>query len=123
MLFETKEAADKFIAWNADDMEAHTGRKPVRAYYCHYCNGWHVTKNGNDEFFKQKDEKNAEVAEAAVEQGGANTGYFNTSRKKSKRYINKSLQDFLHSARKNAKWKNIKKYKKRNGNRDNWKDD
>lgn len=43
MLFKTKEEAIRFISFNADSVEKETGKRPVRAYYCHYCGGWHVT--------------------------------------------------------------------------------
>ena len=66
---------------------------------------------------------NAKVAEAAVEQGGRNTGYFNTSKKNNKRYLNKSYQDLLHSIRKNGTWEAKNKNKKRYGKRDRWKED
>jgi len=43
MLFATKEEAARFIRYNADDVESETGKRPVRAYYCRDCGGWHVT--------------------------------------------------------------------------------
>ncbi len=43
MLFETKEEAVRFINFNADTIEEETGKRPVRAYYCYACGGWHVT--------------------------------------------------------------------------------
>lgn len=45
ILFETKEEAVRFINYNADTIEYETGRRPVRAYYCHTCGGWHVTSS------------------------------------------------------------------------------
>lgn len=123
MVFDTEEEANKFLEWNADDMFRNTGYKPVRAYYCQSCQGWHVTKHGNEEFYSQRNSMNAKVAEAAYEQGGKNTGYYNTSKKKSKRHLNKSYQDLLHSIRKNGTWKAKRKSKKRYGNRDRWKEE
>jgi len=122
MTFDSEESALKFIEWNGDEMEAKTGFKPVRAYYCHCCQGWHVTKHGNEEWYRERNEKNAEVADVAKEQGGGNTGYSNF-KKKNKRYLNKSYQDLIHSIRRNAGWKRKKACKKRFGNRDNWKDE
>jgi len=43
MLFETEKKANNFIKFNSDEIEAETGYKPVRSYYCMYCDGWHVT--------------------------------------------------------------------------------
>ena len=45
LLFETKNKAENFIRRNADEIgaESKTGKKPVRAYYCAACGGWHVT--------------------------------------------------------------------------------
>lgn len=45
MLFATKEEAKRFIYYNADIIEHETGKKPVRAYYCYDCAGWHVTSS------------------------------------------------------------------------------
>ena len=45
MLFKTKDEAIRFIQYNADCIENETGRKPVRAYYCYDCSGWHVTSS------------------------------------------------------------------------------
>ena len=123
MFFETEEEAKKFIEWNAEDMYNSTGYRPVRTYYCQSCQGWHVTKHGNESFFRERNDMNAKVAEAAVEQGGRNTGYFNTSKKVNKRYLNKSYQDLLHSIRKNGTWKAKNKNKKKYGKRDGWKED
>ena len=45
MLFETKEKADAFIAYNALEILEETGKAPVRSYYCPLCCGYHVTSN------------------------------------------------------------------------------
>lgn len=45
MLFETKDEAIRFIHYNADTVEQETGKRPVRAYYCYDCGGWHVTSS------------------------------------------------------------------------------
>lgn len=41
--FETEAKAENFLRYNADDIYNETGRKPIRAYYCMVCGGWHVT--------------------------------------------------------------------------------
>lgn len=41
MLFETEQKAMRFIEMNADDFTS--SRRPVRAYFCKGCGGWHVT--------------------------------------------------------------------------------
>lgn len=43
MLFASKKEALLFLKYNADTIEEGTGKKPVRAYYCHLCGGWHLT--------------------------------------------------------------------------------
>ena len=47
LLFETEKKALTFIKFNADEIEAETGRKPERAYYCECCGGWHTTSMKN----------------------------------------------------------------------------
>ncbi len=42
-LFEEKNKALNFIKYNADVIESENGYKPIRAYYCSCCGGWHVT--------------------------------------------------------------------------------
>src|SRR5690606_31040091 len=29
--------------FNADDIFKESGKRPIRAYFCHACGGWHVT--------------------------------------------------------------------------------
>ena len=43
IVFETKKEAYRFLKFNADEIEAESGKRPVRAYYCTACGGWHVT--------------------------------------------------------------------------------
>lgn len=43
IVFETEKKALNFIKWNADEIESESGRRPVRAYYCDCCGGYHVT--------------------------------------------------------------------------------
>ena len=43
IVFETEKKALNFIKWNADEIESESGRRPVRAYYCECCGGYHVT--------------------------------------------------------------------------------
>ena len=47
ILFETEKKAELFIKYNADEIgeQNRTGKKPVRAYYCQVCGGWHVTSS------------------------------------------------------------------------------
>ena len=47
LLFETEQKALRFIKFNADEIEAETGRKPERVYYCECCGGWHTTSMKN----------------------------------------------------------------------------
>ena len=47
LLFETEQKALRFIKFNADEIEAETGRKPERDYYCVCCGGWHTTSMKN----------------------------------------------------------------------------
>ena len=43
MLFGSEDAAQRFIEFNADDIEARTGTAPRYAYYCDLCCGWHLS--------------------------------------------------------------------------------
>ena len=43
MLFASKKEAILFLKYNAEAIEEETGKRPVRAYYCNYCCGWHLT--------------------------------------------------------------------------------
>lgn len=47
MLFASKKEALLFLKYNADTIEEETGKKPVRAYYCIQCCGWHLTSKPN----------------------------------------------------------------------------
>lgn len=42
-LFASKEKALDFIEKYGAEIKSRNGYAPVRAYYCHFCNGWHVT--------------------------------------------------------------------------------
>lgn len=65
--FETEDKANRFIKFNADEIESETGVRPERSYYCISCDSWHITskKNRNvksrteaviDEYNKSKEE-------------------------------------------------------------------
>lgn len=43
LTFETEAKAENFLRYNAEDIYNETGKKPIRAYYCMACGGWHVT--------------------------------------------------------------------------------
>lgn len=43
LVFESEKKALNFIKFNGDEIEEEKGYRPVRAYYCQCCNGWHVT--------------------------------------------------------------------------------
>ena len=43
MVFESSKEAYRFLRYNADEIETENGKRPVRAYYCSACGGWHVT--------------------------------------------------------------------------------
>lgn len=45
MVFSSREKAERFIAYNADEIYEETGRRPIRAYFCVACGGWHVTSH------------------------------------------------------------------------------
>ena len=60
MLFESKEKADKFIAYNSEGMLEENGKAPVRSYYCEMCGGYHVTSNPSlvaGESLNQRDQR------------------------------------------------------------------
>ena len=43
LLFETERKALNFIRYNGDTIEKESGYRPIRAYYCHCCGGYHTT--------------------------------------------------------------------------------
>ena len=63
MLFESKEEADRFIAYNRDEMLKGRRKAPVRSYYCEICGGWHVTSNPSKEDAKRLNVKDKALAE------------------------------------------------------------
>ena len=62
-LFKSKEEADRFIAFNRDEILKGRRKAPVRSYYCEICGGWHVTSNPSKEDAKRLDVKDKELAE------------------------------------------------------------
>lgn len=59
MLFKTEKKANNFMKFNNDTIESENGYKPVRAYFCICCNGWHLTSKQRFErnTITQKNEK------------------------------------------------------------------
>jgi len=51
MLFPTKEKADNFIRFNADDIAGNNRYTPIRSYLCTACGGWHVTHKPESETY------------------------------------------------------------------------
>ncbi len=43
MLFESEKKALNFIKFNSENIEEENGIKPIRAYFCQSCCGWHIT--------------------------------------------------------------------------------
>lgn len=43
MVFGTKKEAEMFMMYNGDDINDEKGYRPIRAYYCRNCMGWHIT--------------------------------------------------------------------------------
>lgn len=56
ILFETDKKADNFIRFNAEEIEAETGRRPVRSYFCICCGGYHVTSKAPDPGMRSRSE-------------------------------------------------------------------
>lgn len=72
ILFKTKNEAIRFIQYNADCIENETGRRPVRAYYCYDCGGWHMTsrrysQNRKSIFRRFGEEKGAAISAKIME--------------------------------------------------------
>jgi hypothetical protein len=61
--FETEKEANTFLKFNADNIEAETGIKPIRSYHCISCNSWHVTSKKAPLFVKSKTEAILEIYE------------------------------------------------------------
>lgn len=62
MLFESQKKADRFIAFNGNEILEETGRAPVRSYYCLFCCGWHVTSNPSQTDAQKLDERDQQKA-------------------------------------------------------------
>lgn len=45
MRFSTKQEADLFIRYNADEISDASGYAPVRSYFCDMCQCWHLTSH------------------------------------------------------------------------------
>ncbi len=43
MLFPSEKKALRCIEMNGDEIYEKSGRRPIRAYYCIACGGWHIT--------------------------------------------------------------------------------
>lgn len=43
MRFETEDKANRFLKFNANEIEEETGLRPERSYYCMACDSWHIT--------------------------------------------------------------------------------
>lgn len=50
MLFGTKKEAELFMKYNGDEIQEKHGYRPLRAYFCQGCGGWHVTSQPRDEY-------------------------------------------------------------------------
>lgn len=59
MLFPTKEKAERFIKFNAKDIWSYG--KPLRAYYCPACFGWHITHHEFKAFYEGRTERIVEM--------------------------------------------------------------
>ncbi|MBR5607605.1 MAG: hypothetical protein IKW44_04375 [Bacteroidaceae bacterium] len=55
MLFPTKEKADNFIKFNAEEIAENNKNVPTRSYYCPSCGGWHVTHIADKERYARVD--------------------------------------------------------------------
>ena len=45
MLFSSEKKANNYLKFNANTVLEENGRKPIRAYFCEACGGWHVTSS------------------------------------------------------------------------------
>lgn len=55
MLFTSESKANNFLKFNAEQIYLETGKKPIRAYYCAACCGWHITSK---RFIRRTDAEN-----------------------------------------------------------------
>ena len=54
MLFESEKKAQRFIDWNADDIQF--GDR-LRTYYCPACCGWHISHHQYSTYYEGQTEK------------------------------------------------------------------
>lgn len=59
MIFETKEKAERFLEYNVvgEAEFLKKGKVPTRAYYCAFCNGWHLTSSKKRNMSEEEDLK------------------------------------------------------------------
>ena len=54
LLFETERKALNFIRYNGDVIEKESGYRPIRAYYCTCCGGYHTTSQRHNTLTEQQ---------------------------------------------------------------------
>ena len=54
LLFETERKALNFIRYNGDVIEKESGYRPIRAYYCACCGGYHTTSQRHNTLTEQQ---------------------------------------------------------------------
>ena len=54
LLFETERKALNFIRYNGDAIEKENGYRPIRAYYCACCGGYHTTSQRHNTLTEQQ---------------------------------------------------------------------
>ena len=56
MRFETEDKANRFLKFNANEIEEETGLRPERSYHCIACDSWHITSKKEVWNIKSKSE-------------------------------------------------------------------
>lgn len=74
MLFSSEKKANRCIEMNGDEIYESSGRRPIRAYYCIACGGWHITSKQLKTDFHSPVElyfmKQAEMKQALIQLSG-----------------------------------------------------
>ncbi|MDE6560945.1 MAG: hypothetical protein K2K75_06175 [Muribaculaceae bacterium] len=76
MLFESEQKATNFIKFNREEIALSSKKVPLRAYYCSFCCGWHVTSVSDKEridILEARDKHKWEGIKFAINKGNQET--------------------------------------------------
>ena len=75
LVFESKKKAELYIKYNSEEINEESGYKPIRAYYCDACCGWHVTSKEKLNYNKKLHKTNTQRIIEAMNNDISNQKY------------------------------------------------